>query len=132
MKLNSIPSVRVENLSTRLSAFFGNNNLPAISLGPRRAKKLESWYAERARWEADVRSRGFTYCNIDPLSHMVELKWERYCDPVWQTTNMRVAVSELGELRLDATTVSAARQSAWVRLLAYNHGDICSFRWVLK
>lgn len=129
MKLDSVPSVRVENLSASLAVFFANNGLPSAAFDQRRVKKLEAWYADAAAREADLRARGFIPYYVEPSRRMIELKWERYSDPVWQTTSIRINVGELINLRMDAASVAVARQSGWLRIRIHQLGDSCSFRW---
>lgn len=129
MKLDSVPSVRVENLSASLAVFFANNQLPSAALDQRRSKKLEAWYTEAAVREADLRSRGFISYYVEPSRRMIQLKWERYSDPVWQTTSISINVGELTDLRMDEASVATARQSGWLKIRIYQFGDSCSFRW---
>jgi len=132
MKLDSVPSFKVENLSASLAVFFANNRLPSAAFDQRRIKKLEAWYAEAAVREADLRSRGFTSYHVEPSRQMIELKWERYSDPVWQTTSIRINVGELIDLRMDAASVAVARQSGLLRIRIYQFGDSCEFRWAFQ
>lgn len=129
MKLDSVPSVRVENLSANLATFFANNQLPSAAFDQRRIKKLEAWYADAAAREADLRARGYISYYVEPSKRLIELKWERYSDPVWQTTSIRINVGELVGLRMDAASVATARQSGWLKIRIYQFGDSCSFRW---
>jgi len=129
MKLDSVPSVRVENLSANLAVFFANNGLPSAAFDQRRVKKLEACYADAAAREADLRARGFISYYVEPSRRMIELKWERYSDPVWQTTSIRIDVGELIDLHMDAASVAVARQSGWLRIRIHQFGDSCSFRW---
>lgn len=131
MKLDSVPSVRVRNLSANLAAFFANNKLLPVSLDQRRSKKLEQWYTNEAVRASDLRARGFYAYHVEPSEQMLELKWERYSDPVWQTTSIRINVKELTDMRMDESAAMAAERSRWLNLRVYNFGDSCSFRWVL-
>ena len=129
MKLDSVPSVRVENLSANLATFFTNNKLPPAVFDQRRIKKLEVWYADAAVRETDLRARGFISYYVEPSKRMIELKWDRYSDPVWQTTSIRLNVGELTDLRMDEASVATARQSGWLKIRICQFGDSCSFRW---